>query len=150
MKLRRMTSKMEDYEVFDKLSYYTGYSISIDEISKCRTEINPIDPPLKYEEYCTVLENDYKDYFLLENDDGRGIGIVTIIDEGDCIKIDEMIVDREYQLKGIGRIFFQLIESKAKTEGKEEIILTCYFPGAIIFWEKMGFKQEGFVFVKKL
>lgn len=150
MKLRKITKTKKDYYAFDMLYYHTDYSYSVGKVSEYRTEIDPNDPPLTYEQYCKMVEDEYKKYFILENDKGKVIATVILLDDGNILNIEEMIVSRENQMKGIGKTCFHLIESKAKTEKKKKITLTCYFPGATIFWKKMGFEEYGFLFTKKL
>lgn len=70
--------------------------------------------------------------------------------------INVMFVDSAYQGKGIGEILIKQAEAKLKSKGAENVTLAAYSPnyffpgvdkdnysGAVDFFEKMGYKNEG-------
>ncbi len=146
MKVRKALKERTDYEAFDKLYYKTEYSYEEGRISQERTEVDPIDPPMTYGEYCENIDMGFQEYLMLENDNGEIIGSATVIDN----KIDEFVIDRVHQLKGNGRVFYQLLEHRIKSMGADKVYLSCYYPGARMFWKNMGFKESGFIFIKKI
>ncbi len=146
MKVREISNSKKDYTEFVNLFYRTDYSFKSNQISNIQTEVDPCDPIPDYNEFCDILNFGLYQYFVLENDDKKVIGLTQVLENEIC----EFTIDREHQLSGNGRIFYQLLEKIIKASGAKNIVLTCYFPGSMIFWKKMGFKNHNIIFTKEL
>jgi len=62
--------------------------------------------------------------------------------------VDNVVVARKYQRKGIGKKLTEALISFAREKDCYKIILTARFTrsGAHQFWQKLGFKKHGFSF----
>lgn len=85
---------------------------------------------------------DVEAYFLREDDSDENIGVVySIFKEGSQYHIIDFGVLDEFKWKGIGTEFFnKLLEEIIRPKQCKIVTLKCPFPGAQLFWKKMGFE----------
>ena len=90
----------------------------------------------------SMKESDVEAYFLREDDKDENIGIVySIFKHGDQYHILDFGILSQYEGKGIGTEFFnQLLKEVIIPKNCKIITLHCPFPGAQLFWLKMGFE----------
>lgn len=87
------------------------------------------------------------EHVLLE-EDGRPIGAARIRKIGDGIyKVERVAVLREKRGKGFGSFMMKEIERRIVSEGGEKIVLNAQFH-VKGFYERLGYKQVGEVFVE--
>lgn len=80
-------------------------------------------------------------------DGRRVIGTARLVVEGNKGKIGRMAVDREYRRRGVGRAVMNYLIEKAIELGLTELYLHSQLH-AKPFYEKLGFKAEGNVFME--
>ena len=146
MKVREIINSKKDYVAFVKLLYRTKYSFKLGKKSNRKNKVDPCDPIPNYNKFCNILKFDPYQYFVLENDDKKIIGLAQISEN----EIHRFTIDRKHQLSGNGRFFYKFIENIIQKSGADSILLICYFPGSMVFWEKMGFKNHNIIFTKEL
>ncbi|REG98960.1 GNAT family N-acetyltransferase [Flavobacterium aquicola] len=71
---------------------------------------------------------------------------------GKYIEIDNFIVHSDYRSKGIGKMMTDYIDTKAKAEGCNAVVLDAFTGNFIAhrFYYNQGFEPRGFHFVKML
>ena len=78
---------------------------------------------------------------------GYVMGIICYSLYGNCepfLVVEDMIIDKKYRSKGIGKKLFFELEGIAKSKGCNQIILVTEEDriNAAIFYEKLGFKAD--------
>lgn len=81
-----------------------------------------------------------------------GIWINTKIYSGKYIELDNVVVDKDYRSKGIGKILCDWAIQKAKDEGCNTAMLDAYVENrdAHRFYYREGFHIRGFHFLKRI
>ncbi len=112
--------------------------------------------PEKYEFYLQEMTlHNYKQVAVFENEVCVGLsGFWTAVKlwTGKYIEIDNFIVHSDYRSKGIGKLMTDYIDSKAKSEGCNAIVLDAFTGNftAHRFYYNQGYEPRGFHFVKML
>lgn len=110
----------------------------------------------KYESYLQeMIPHNYKQVAVFENEVCVGLtGFWTAIKlwTGKYIEIDNFIVHSDHRSKGIGKMMTDYINTKAKAEGCNAIVLDAFTGNftAHRFYYNQGFEPRGFHFVKML
>lgn len=110
----------------------------------------------KYESYLQeMVPHNYKQVAVFEDDFCVGItGFWTAIKlwTGKYIEIDNFIVHSEHRSKGIGKIMTDYIDTKAKAEDCNAIVLDAFTGNftAHRFYYNQGYEPRGFHFLKML
>lgn len=81
-----------------------------------------------------------------------GYWINTMLWCGKYIEMDNVIIDKNYRSKGIGKLLLDWITEKGKKEGCKSIGLDAYVEnkGAHKFYLREGFIIKGFHFIKEI
>ena len=112
--------------------------------------------PEKYEFYLQEMTlHNYKQVAVFENEVCVGLsGFWTAVKlwTGKYIEIDNFIVHSDYRCKGIGKLMTDYINTKAKSEGCNAIVLDAFTGNftAHRFYYNQGYEPRGFHFVKML
>ena len=89
------------------------------------------------------VELNYDEFnFVAENEDGKIIGVITGRAYQNEVHIGDLIIDREYRGKGIGKQLVEAVENAYKGKGYEKITLTTFGFQAPEFYKKLGYKVE--------
>lgn len=110
----------------------------------------------KYEFYLQeMVIHNYKQAAVFENDicvGLTGFWTATKLWTGRYIEIDNFIVHSDYRSKGIGKLMTDYINTKAKSEGCNAIVLDAFTGNftAHRFYYNQGYEPRGFHFVKML
>jgi GNAT superfamily N-acetyltransferase len=96
--------------------------------------------------------------FIVAKSGNRIIGFASLFvkyslgDKGRIGLIDELVVDREFRNKGIGKKLLAEITAMAKKSSCKDLVLTSAFyrKGAHRFYLKNGFRKTAYEFYKKL
>lgn len=90
----------------------------------------------------SMMDPNVEAYFLREDDKDENFGIVySIFKEGEIYHIIDFGILSEYTSKGIGTEFFnKLLDEVIRPKKCKIVTLNCPFPGAQLFWQKMGFE----------
>jgi len=114
---------------------------------------------LKLEEYKNLLPEMIKyGYFqvaVYENEKCiglSGIWISTKLYSGKYLEMDNVIIDKEYRSKGIGKLLTDWCINKAKKNNCKKVMLDAYLENekAHLFYEREGFVKKGYHFIKDL
>ncbi len=154
--VREIQTTRKDYEAYVECIFRTDYSIELDQISDEDDDYFRVSSIPSFERYCQIINKKMNSdkasqtYIVVyENENGEVVAIAELEAEGRKLRIQELVVDRKFQLSGYGKLFFEELEHTAKQNGYKEITLKCHFEGAKMFWLKMGFADRG-IFVKTL
>jgi Predicted acetyltransferase len=89
------------------------------------------------------VELNYDEFnFVAENEDGKIIGVITGRAYYNEVHIGDLIIDREYRGKGIGKQLVEAVENAYNGKGYEKITLTTFGFQAPEFYKKLGYKVE--------
>jgi GNAT superfamily N-acetyltransferase len=96
--------------------------------------------------------------FIVAKSGNKIIGFASLMvkyslgDKGKIGIIDELVVDREFRNKGVGRKLLAEITAMAKKSSCKDLVLTSAFyrKGAHRFYLKNGFRKTAYEFYKKL
>lgn len=145
--VRKIQKTEKDYEAYIQCFFRTDYS---DEVGKRSKSIsNRIY--FSFKDFCKLVDGikDRSCILVCENEYGQVVAAAHIKTYKQTLTIKGFMVDRNFQLCGYGKAFYEEIEKEAKKRRYKEIILNSFFDGAIIFWLKMGFTNAG-IFIKRL
>lgn len=112
--------------------------------------------PENYKSFLEVMiPNNYSQVAVFENNNFigvTGIWFQTKLWCGKALEIDNFIVHPEYRSKGIGKMIFDFVDTKANALGCTNIVLDAYTTNfsAQRFYYNQGFGPKGFHFVKNL
>ncbi|WP_339275756.1 GNAT family N-acetyltransferase [Paenibacillus sp. FSL W8-0426] len=136
---------------------YIGISALMDELHEQHVQGRPdiyraIKPRLEGAEYEEWLETDNRYLFVAEDlEAGKIVGFASaqwqqirnlnVLLDRDMLYINEVVVDRKWQGKGVGqRIMTELIElGKELQADSVELTVSSFNEGAQAFYEKLGF-----------
>lgn len=110
----------------------------------------------RYEDYLQqMVPHNYKQVAVFENEICIGLsGFWTAMKiwTGKYIEIDNFIVHSEHRSKGVGKMMTDYLDSKAKAEGCNAIVLDAFTGNftAHRFYYNQGYNPRGFHFVKML
>ena len=123
------------------LSKYKNILNLLNQLTKC-----PLYDKEKFDEIITSLPINHNIYVYLEND--KIIGMITLIIERKLIHngkyvahIEDLVVDKEYNGKGIATKLLNFAIHSAKQFDSYKIILDCS-DDLIPFYLKKGFKKS--------
>jgi len=109
------------------------------------TEVNKQD--ITYDMFCNQLDNINSDIFVLR-DNGKIIGAGSVLIEKKFIHsmssvghIEDIVVDRKYRGKGLGKTIINHLIQYCKDNKCYKVILDCSFEN-IEFYKKCGFGQK--------
>ena len=90
----------------------------------------------------SMMDSNVEAYFLREDDKDENLGVVySIFKEGEQYHIIDFGILSEFEGKGIGTAFFnKLLDEVIRPKQCKIVTLQCPFPGAQLFWKKMGFE----------
>ena len=154
--MRQIEATKADYDAYVQCIYRTEFSHEIGQRSEERDAIAlDYDPAPKFEFFCRVVKHydthSQKHILVYENAEGKVVAVATINKLGNLgLVIQKFVVDRNYQLEGYGKKFFEEIVMAARKDGRRKIILRCNFEGSMVFWNKMGFIHSGSLFAKEI
>lgn len=154
MLIRKATRS--DFKEFKRLFIDTVYSNEIGNID------NSSEMPFSREDFISFLEkggivkkafhrstNQFLVYLLVDNNTIIGYAILSLVPRR-VLTITEFYIEKSVQFNGKGTFFYQEIEKIAREKKVKQISLFCPFPGAVIFWKKQGFLNNGFILKKQL
>lgn len=82
--------------------------------------------------------------FRVIDSGGIDVGIVAIVVESDCVKVNQLFLLPEYQGRGIGCECMRLIIEEARQLGLAvQLRVLKVNPRALAFYERMGFTRIG-------
>jgi len=92
------------------------------------------------EELTITPENLNDDYIMVADDDGKHAGVIHLVLEGTTAELEKLFIDPNWIGKGVGRKLFKWAVETARAKGAT-LMNVVADPGAVPFYEKMGFKQ---------
>ena len=108
----------------------------------------------RFEDIIYSLNSNHNIYVYVEND--KIIGIITLLIEqklihnGSCVAhIEDLVVDKNYQNRGVARKLVDFCLSKLSTDKHYKIILDCSIQFKE-FYEKLGFENKNIQMSKYL
>ena len=121
--------------------------------------INQLSPDIKQKDYERMLDEMLK----------QGYRVIGVFDKNKCIGVsgfrtgtklysdkyleaDNVVIDKNYRSKGIGKLLMDWLEAEAKRNRCKTIMLDAYvenFSGHKFYYRE-GFITRGFHFLKKL
>jgi GNAT superfamily N-acetyltransferase len=110
-----------------------------------------------YDSFIKVLESDHN-YIFVAEDAGKIIGFVTFSIR-DVVRyprpiaeLDELFISEEYRKHGLGKQFMEKIEELAREKNCYRMYIESRydFKGAHSFYEKLGYTNYGYHFLKDL
>ena len=110
-------------------------------------EFTPDPVPIKYEDFCNVIENDPKITFVCEMDDRIVATAACILEtkfHHNLMKvahIEDVVVDKEYRGFGYGMLIVEHVLDYCKTQNCYKIILDCNLEHEA-FYSKFNFVQR--------
>lgn len=81
-----------------------------------------------------------------------GFWIATKLYSDKYIEPDNVVIDKNYRSKGVGKKLFKWLEKEGKCNGCKTIMLDAYvenFSGHKFYWRE-GYTARGFHFLKRL
>ena len=121
--------------------------------------INQLSPDIKQKDYERMLEEMLKyGYRMIGVFDGKkcigvsGFWLGTKLYSDKYLEADNVVIDKAYRSKGIGKLLMDWLEAEAKRKGCKMIMLDAYvenFSGHKFYYRE-GFIARGFHFLKKL
>lgn len=134
------TSKADfkTFKEFDKIPYSFGISQTKE---KQQFESYTLNFDITYKRYRKWVTNANCILFFTRRGTTIAYAIVVPIDK-DMLYIGEFKVNIKLQRKGIGKSCYLLLEKMAIKKGYSVIKLYSNMPGAICFWQKMGFHLQ--------
>jgi GNAT superfamily N-acetyltransferase len=140
----------------------SGYRIS--ELSRAEmllqlTLIVQLSPDIKQKEYKSLLDemlrNGYRMVGVFDGNKCIGISgfwIGTKLYSGKYLEPDNVVIEKKYRSKGVGKMLLKWLEAEAKRNKCKTIMLDAYLEnisGHKFYWRE-GFVARGFHFLKKL
>ncbi len=118
---------------------------------------SPYEEKWKKKSALQRLDNLYKlgnGFCFYAEEHGKAIGILfcrtQIWDDGTHVFIEDLAVEPHYRREGIGTKLVKKLEKAARAKKISAIdILANKKAKALKFWEKLGYKQDGYVNMKK-
>ena len=122
-------------------SYSPDYCHLLSQLTEC--------PPLTPLDFELIIKNLPKNHFIFVCLlDSKPIGMITLLIEqklihnGKCVgHIEDVVVDKQYNGKGIGKQMIQYVSDLAKNKNCYKIILNCN-DEIKVFYEKNGFVEK--------
>ncbi len=149
-------AKSSDFKEFKRLFIDTVYSNEVGSID------NSTIMPYSREDFLSLLEaegiikkafrkstNQFLVYLLIDNNAIIGYAILSLVPRK-FLTITEFYIEKSLQFNGKGTFFYKEIEKIARKKKVKQISLYFPFPGAITFWKKQGFFDNGLIFKKQL
>ncbi len=121
--------------------------------------ITQLTDTLTFESYSEMLDDmlahGYRQVGVFEDDKCIGLSgfwITTKIYSGKYVELDNVVIDKEYRSKGIGKLLCDWVLNEAKTKGCKTAMLDAYIENeaAHRFYEREGFYKRGYHFLYKL
>ena len=143
-----MTNKI-DFKILEK--------IDVEKIAVLGQQLNP-DLSLQQTKDYFLQMFDFQNYicfgvFLNEELVGISSAWTTVrLYSGKQLEVDNVIIDKQQQSKGLGKLFFEYIENWAKEKEYKTIELNTYVQNSKShkFYFNLGFDILGFHFLKRL
>ena len=141
-----------------------NYNYSIKELQKAEMFlqlplINQLSPDIKQVDYERMLEemlkNGYRMIGVFDRDKCIGVSgfwLGTKLYSDKYLEADNVVIDKGYRSKGIGKLLMDWLEEEAKRKGCKMLMLDAYvenFSGHKFYYRE-GFIARGFHFLKKL
>lgn len=81
-----------------------------------------------------------------------GIWICTKLYSGKYLEMDNVVIDKNYRSKGIGKLLCDWCIKKAKDNNCQKVMLDAYIENekAHAFYEREGFIKRGYHFLKSI
>ena len=121
--------------------------------------INQLNPDIRQKDYERMLEEMLKHgYRMIGVFDGKkcigvsGFWLGTKLYSDKYLEADNVVIDKNYRSKGIGKLLMDWLEDEAKRKGCKMLMLDAYvenFSGHKFYYRE-GFITRGFHFLKKL
>ena len=121
--------------------------------------INQLSSDIKQNDYERMLDEMLKHgYRMIGIFDGKkcigvsGFWLGTKLYSDKYLEADNVVIDKEYRSKGIGKLLMDWLEAEAKRSGCKTIMLDAYvenFSGHRFYYRE-GFIARGFHFLKKI
>jgi GNAT superfamily N-acetyltransferase len=117
-------------------------------------ELYPSLTEIQYHEMLSeMLPNNYGQIAVFENEKCVGISgywIGTKLWCGKYLELDNVIVQKEYRSKGVGKLLSDFLDNKAHLNNCTILVLDAYTSNfkAHRFYYNQGFSPKGFHFVK--
>jgi GNAT superfamily N-acetyltransferase len=118
-----------------------------------------LSPQITHEKYRLMLEDMLEHgYRMLAIYDGEkcvgisGFWISTKLYSGKYVELDNVVIDKDYRSKGVGKLLCDRVIEEGKKAGCETAMLDAYAENmsAHRFYFREGFIIRGFHFLKKL
>ena len=107
----------------------------------------PLIDDVQFDIIITGLNENHQIFVYIKDD--KIVGLITLLIEpklihgGACVaRIEDLIVDREYQAQGIARELIDFCVEQTKKRNCYKTILTCKSE-LVSFYEKFGFNETG-------
>ena len=102
-----------------------------------------------------MLAHGYRQVGVFDGDKCIGLSgfwITTKIYSGKYVELDNVVIDKEYRSKGIGKLLCDWVLKEAKTKGCKTAMLDAYLENeaAHRFYEREGFYKRGYHFLYKI
>lgn len=143
-----MTNKI-DFKILEK--------IDVEKIAVLGQQLNP-DLSLQQTKDYFLQMFDFQNYIcfgIFSNEELVGISsawTTVRLYSGKQLEVDNVIIDKQQQSKGLGKLFFEYIENWAKEKEYKTIELNTYVQNSKShkFYFNLGFDILGFHFLKRL
>ena len=102
-----------------------------------------------------MLNNGYRMIGVFDADKCIGVSgfwLGTKLYSDKYLEADNVVIDKGYRSKGIGKLLMDWLEEEAKRKGCKMLMLDAYvenFSGHKFYWRE-GYTARGFHFLKKL
>lgn len=146
--------RIDDYEIVDKLMQQL-HKIHVDGRPDLFT---PLEHPYTKEEFeKMVCDNDTISIAAEEEHIIIGICFASMRNKSGMVSmrtayIDDLVVAKEFQHKGVARALFKEVENQAKSLGANRLDLTVWSfnEDAKSFYESLGMMPQRYIYEKKL
>lgn len=132
---------------------------TFDEMAQQLSLINQLSPEIKKADYermlKEMLQNGYRMVEVLDHEKTIGVSGFWINTKLYCDKYlepDNVVIDKNYRSKGVGKLLMDWLTKEAKKNGCITLILDAYvenFSGHRFYYRE-GFIARGFHFLKKI
>ncbi len=153
-----MVCSANDFSKLKPIGLKTKYTMQIIQIKenseRLHKSINRLLPQLSvnstisYEHLQQVIDSENSSFFVAEDDNNDIVAMATLvfydIPTGQKAWIEDVVVDKKYRGKGIGKKIVQDIIAFAKKQGFQKLDLTSSYERekANLLYQKLGFQKR--------
>lgn len=139
---------------------YSFRKLGVNKLETIAHLVHQINPSKPIQEVIQSLRANFKynNYFCIGfYDQDHLVGLTSCwttskVYSGKQLEVDNVIIDKSFQSRGYGKIFFELIEQWAKENGYKSVELNTYIENdrSHKFYFNQGYKIGGYHFLKAL